>query len=133
MIHKNRYWDPVCAIFYRLIMPNSPYIELHCHSNYSFLEGASWIYELLSRATELGYSALAITDHNNLCGAMEFSKTAAKFNIKSIIGSELTLIDGSHITLLVKNPIGYSNLCHLISKAHGYNGTSEWNEINSCY
>ena len=84
-------------------MQNSPYIELHCHSNYSFLEGASWIYELLSRSTELGYSALAITDHNNLCGAMEFSKAAANFNIKSIIGSELTLIDGSHITLLVKN------------------------------
>ena len=62
----------ICAIFYRLAMQNSPYIELHCHSNYSFLEGASWIYELLSRSTELGYSALAITDHNNLCGAMEF-------------------------------------------------------------
>ena len=111
-------------------MQNSPYIELHCHSNYSFLEGASWIYELLSRSTELGYSALAITDHNNLCGAMEFSKAAASFNIKSIIGSELTLIDGSHITLLVKNRIGYSNLCHLISIAHGYYGTSKWNEDN---
>ncbi|MBR62255.1 MAG: error-prone DNA polymerase [Dehalococcoidia bacterium] len=111
-------------------MPNSPYIELHCHSNYSFLEGASWIYELLSRSAELGYSALAITDHNNLCGAMEFSKAAVNFNIKSIIGSEITLIDGSHITLLVKNNAGYSNLCHLISIAHGYHGTYKWNEVN---
>ena len=111
-------------------MSNSPYIELHCHSNYSFLEGGSWIYELLTRSAELGYSALAITDHNNLCGAMEFSKAAVNFNIKSIIGSEITLIDGSHITLIVKNRIGYSNLCHLISAAHGYIGTSKWNESN---
>ena len=111
-------------------MQNSPYIELHCHSNYSFLEGASWIYELLSRSAELGYSALAITDHNNLCGVMEFSKAAANFNIKSIIGSELTLVDGSHITLLVKNRTGYSNLCHLISIAHGYYGTSKWSQDN---
>lgn len=115
----------MCYI-YKLVMKNNSYIELHCHSNYSFLEGASWIHELLSRSAELGYSALAITDHNNLCGAMEFSKTAASFNIKSIIGVELTLFDGSHITLLAKNRIGYSNLCHLISLAHGYYGTSKW-------
>ena len=55
---------------------NLPYVELHCHSNYSFKEGASSLEELLMRAKELGYPALALTDHDNLCGAMEFSRIA---------------------------------------------------------
>ena len=53
------------------------YTELHCHSNYSFQEGASSIGDLLSRARDLGYRALALTDHDNLCGAMAFSRLAS--------------------------------------------------------
>ena len=53
---------------------NYPYVELHCHSNYSFREGASFPEELLERAFDLHYPALAITDHDNLCGAMEFAR-----------------------------------------------------------
>ena len=55
------------------------YVELHCHSNFSFQEGTSFIHELLPRAVELGYPALAITDHDSLCGAMELPSTCELF------------------------------------------------------
>ena len=94
------------------------YIELHCHSNYSFQEGASSIDELLVRARELGYPALALTDHDNLCGAMQFARTAAGLGVQPITGVELTLKGGSHLTLLAVSRKGYGNLCRLISYAH---------------
>ena len=93
----------------------STYVELHCHSNYSFQDGASSVYELLEQAKKLHYSALAITDHNNLCGVVEFARAARFYGIQPIIGSEVTLEDGSHITLLVKSREGYANLCRIIS------------------
>ena len=80
-------------------MTTNAYAELHCHSNYSFQEGASSVGELLARAKELGYPALALTDHDNLCGAMEFSRTANSLGIRPITGAEITLKDGSHLTL----------------------------------
>ena len=67
------------------------YVELHCHSNFSFREGASFSHELLARAVELGYHALALTDHDNLCGAMEFARTARSLGIQPITGVEVTL------------------------------------------
>ena len=91
------------------------YSELHCHSNYSFQEGASSIGELLVRAGELGYGALALTDHDNLSGAMEFARAAAGLDIKPITGAEITLRDGSHLTLLARTRKGYANLCNLIT------------------
>ena len=91
------------------------YTELHCHSNYSFQEGASSLGELLARAKELGYSALALTDHDNLCGAMEFSRIANTMKVRPITGAEVTLDDGSHLTLLAETRRGYSNLCNLIT------------------
>ena len=91
------------------------YAELHCHSNYSFQEGASSVEELLVRAMDLGYPALALTDHDNLCGAMEFSRMANDIGIQPITGAEITLEDGSHLTLLSKTRKGYSNLCNLIT------------------
>ena len=96
----------------------SEYVELHCHSSFSFQEGASSVGELLSRAKELGYRALALTDHDNLCGAMEFAKTARSLGIQPIIGCEVTLQGGSHLTLLAETREGYANLCRLISAAH---------------
>ena len=93
------------------------YVELHCHSNYSFQEGASFIHELLPRAAELGYPALAITDHDNLCGAIEFAKEARSLGIQPIIGAEVTLRGGYHLTLLAETRQGYSNLCQLLSAA----------------
>ena len=91
------------------------YAELHCHSNYSFQEGASSIEELLTRAKELGYPALALTDHDNLCGAMEFSRIASIVGVHPITGAEITLKDSSHLTLLAETREGYSNLCKLIT------------------
>ena len=80
-------------------MDNS-YLELHCHTNYSFQEGASTISELLNRAKQIGYIGLGLTDHDNLCAAMEFAEHAKIFDLKSIIGAEISLEGGTHITLL---------------------------------
>lgn len=94
------------------------YVELHCHSNYSFQDGASSIEELLIRATEFGYPALALTDHNNLCGAMGFAGAAQSLGIQPIIGCEVTLQGGSHLTLLAATRGGYANLCRLVTAAY---------------
>ncbi len=91
------------------------YAELHCHSNYSFQEGASSLEELLARAAELGYPSLALTDHDNLCGAMEFSRIANDVGVHPVTGAEITLNDGSHLTLLARTRQGYSNICNLIT------------------
>jgi len=94
------------------------YAELHCHSNYSFQEGASSVEELLVRSRELGYRALALTDHDNLCGAMHFAQVARSLEVQAITGAEVTLKDGSHLTLLAETRRGYSNLCNLVSRAY---------------
>ena len=69
----------------------SPYAELHCHSNFSFLEGASHIEELVLRARDLGYESLALTDHDGLHGAMEFARCARAWGLRPITGAEVTL------------------------------------------
>jgi len=124
------------------------YVELHCHSAYSFLDGASRPEELVRRALELGYPALALTDHDGLYGSMEFAQWARQEGIQPITGAEITLespfaderepgggawnparrIDASgrpdesgpryHVTLLAETPAGYANLCRLITTAH---------------
>ena len=94
------------------------YVELHCHSAYSFLDGASHPEELAARAAELGYEALALTDHDGVYGSLEFAHAAKAFGVRPITGAEVTLADGSHVTLLVETPQGYSNLCRLLTAAH---------------
>ena len=94
------------------------YAELHCHSNYSFREGASSIEELLTRAVELDYRSIALTDHDNLCGAMQFARVARSLDLQPITGAEVTLKGGAHLTLLAETRKGYGNLCRLISYAH---------------
>jgi error-prone DNA polymerase len=94
------------------------YAELHCHSYYSFHDGASSLEELMVRAKELGYHALAITDHDNLCGAMRFAQLAKSLELHGIIGAEIILKDGHHLTLLAKDRHGYANICRLITAAH---------------
>ena len=96
----------------------APYVELHAHSAYSFLDGASHPEELAARAAELGYSALALTEHDGLYGSLEFAHAAKAFGVRPITGAEVTLSDGSHITLLVESPRGYANLCRLLTEAH---------------
>ena len=94
------------------------YTELHLHSCYSLLEGASTPEELVLRAADLGYQALALTDHDGLYGAMEFAQLCKANGIQPITGAELTLTDGTHLTLLAADRVGYSNLCRLVSHAY---------------
>ena len=72
------------------------YVELHAHSAYSFLDGASLPEELAARAAELGYDALALTDHDGVYGSLEFAHAAKAFGVRPITGAEVTLRDGSH-------------------------------------
>ncbi len=95
----------------------SSYVELHCHSNYSFLDGASFPQELLLRAQELDMPALGLTDHDGLYGMVKFIMAAREVGIKPIIGAELTSDGGYYLTLLAQDQTGYSNLCRLITRA----------------
>jgi error-prone DNA polymerase len=96
------------------------YVELHAHSAYSFLDGASQPEELAARAAELGYEALALTDHDGVYGSLEFAHAAKHFGVRPITGAEVTLADESHVTLLVENARGYANLCRLLTAAHAH-------------
>jgi error-prone DNA polymerase len=115
---------------------SSPYAELHLHTCYSLLEGASTPKDLIVRAARHGYDALAITDRNNLYGAMVFARACRDAGIRSIIGVELTVAgdpdvdpDADHdahpgsrhdLTLLAETRQGYANLCRLVSLANGW-------------
>ncbi|HEX4599769.1 MAG TPA: PHP domain-containing protein, partial [Gemmatimonadales bacterium] len=94
------------------------YCELHCHSAFSFLDGASLPEQLALTAAELGYPALALTDHNGVYGSMAFAHAAGQHGLQAITGAEVTLGDGSHVTLLAETPEGYANLCRLLTEAH---------------
>jgi error-prone DNA polymerase len=101
------------------------YVELHAHSAYSFLDGASLPEELAVRAAELGYEALALTDHDGVFGSLEFAHAAKAFGVRPVTGTEVTLADGSHVTLLVENQRGYANLCRLLTAAHAHTRPKE--------
>jgi len=94
------------------------YIELHCHSAFSFLDGTSPPEELVLVALELGYPALALTDHNGVYGSMAFAQAAKRHGLQAITGAEVTLLDGAHVTLLAETPQGYANLCRLLTETH---------------
>src|SRR5262245_35392003 len=94
------------------------YVELHAHSAYSFLDGASLPEELAARAAELGYDALALTDHDGVYGSLEFAYAAKHFGVRPITGAEVTLEGGTHLTLLVESRRGYENLCRILTEAH---------------
>ena len=122
---------PVIAIT-STVHTTHQYAELHSHSNYSFQEGASESWDLLLTAKQLGLDALAITDHDNVSGAMEFAQAAKEIGIKPIIGIELTLARGlndpvdtryelgerPHITLLAETATGYKNISLLTTRSH---------------
>ncbi|MEZ5446994.1 MAG: error-prone DNA polymerase [Gammaproteobacteria bacterium] len=93
------------------------YAELHCVSNFSFLRGASHPEELIARAADLGYAALAITDDCSLAGAVRAHVAAGERAFELLIGTELTLSDGPRLVLLATNRDGYGNLSSLIARA----------------
>jgi error-prone DNA polymerase len=115
-----------------------PYVELHCHSAYSFLDGVSLPHELTQRAGELGHGAIALTDHNSVSGSMELAQAAREHGVRAIHGAEIDVAVESagedplvpacsprpprtgHITLLVRDERGWSNLCRIITLAHAH-------------
>jgi DNA polymerase-3 subunit alpha len=112
-------------------MPSGSFVHLHLHTEYSFLDGAVRMKELMKKAAEFKMPAVAITDHGNLHGAIEFYQAAKDAKIKPIIGCEAYMAPGSikdrpnnqrdaayHFTLLAKDETGYRNLVKLISTAH---------------
>src|SRR5579875_1494588 len=101
------------------------YAELHCHSAFSFLDGASLPDGLVATALSLGYEALALTDHNSVSGSMEFAVAARGLGLRAIHGAEIDLAaDGPHgrhhLTLLVADARGWSNLCRIITAGHAH-------------
>ncbi|NBT12953.1 MAG: DNA polymerase III subunit alpha [Planctomycetia bacterium] len=113
-------------------MSTPRFAHLHCHSHYSLLDGASPIDRLVARTVELGMNALAITDHGNLHGALEFYEAARKAGINPIIGYEAYIAPGSrfqkdagsqkdssyHLTLLARDKTGFANLLQLATRAY---------------
>ena len=109
------------------------YAELHTHSNFSFLDGASHPEELAAEAVRLGLSALALTDHDGLYGAVRFAEAARALGLPTVFGAELTLTsagtpapprtgvpdpDGTHLVVLARSPGGYARLSRGIAEAH---------------
>ena len=98
------------------------YVELHAHSAYSFLDGASSPEELAAAASVHGYGAVALTDHDGIWGAMEFAHACKGLGVRAIVGAEMNVVDEraepAHLTLLVQDRTGYRNLCRLITLAH---------------
>src|SRR5947207_6748677 len=92
-----------------------PYAELHCKTNFSFLQGASHPDELVCRAVELGYAALAITDRNSLAGVVRAHGAAKDVALKLLIGAELTPTDAPAAVLLATDRKSYGRLCRLLT------------------
>jgi DNA polymerase-3 subunit alpha len=103
------------------------FVHLHCHSEYSILDGACRISDLVDRAGELGLPAVTVTDHGSMAGAVELYRTATKAGVKPIIGCEVYLVedrrakeppgrrDWAHLTLLARDLVGYHNLVRLVT------------------
>jgi error-prone DNA polymerase len=98
-----------------------PYAELHAHSTFSLLDGAAHPEQLIARAAHLGLAGIALTDHDDLGGAVRFSTAAEELGVHGILGAELTLetpeVPRSHLVLLAQDRTGYGNLCTLITRA----------------
>jgi len=108
--------------------PPVPYAELHCHSNFSFLDGASHPEELVEEAARLGLEAVAITDHDGMYGVVRFAEAAAGHGVRTVFGAELSLglsgpqngeadPEGAHLLVLARDAAGYHRLCAEISRA----------------
>src|SRR5690606_28309286 len=106
-----------------------PYAELHAHSNFSFLDGASRPEELVEEAVRLGLEALALTDHDGFYGVVRFAEAARAYGLPTVFGAEVTLgVDGpfvpgradpagEHLVVLARDPVGYGRLARALSEA----------------
>lgn len=110
------------------VAPAPPYAELHAHSAFSFLDGASTPEELVEEAARLGLRALALTDHDGLYGAVRFAEAAAELDLNTVFGAELSLGAGArtdvpdppgpHLLVLARGPEGYRRLSRQLAAAH---------------
>jgi error-prone DNA polymerase len=109
------------------------YVELHACSAFSFLRGGSFPEQLAETAAALNMPGMALLDRNGVYGAQRFSVAAREHGVRPIVGSELTMEDGSVLPVLVKDRTGYKNLCELLTQAHLRNPKGEcavqWNEL----
>jgi error-prone DNA polymerase len=106
------------------------YAELHCKSNFSFLEGASHAEELAAQAAALGYAALAVTDRNSLAGVVRAHLAAKEAGLKLIVGAEITPLDAPPVVLWATDRQAYGRLSRLITagrrRAPKASATSRW-------
>lgn len=112
------------------------FAHLHVHSFYSFLSGTASPTAYLERAAELGIPAVALTDHNNVSGAVEFHRTALALGIKPIQGVEITIEGGYHLTLLAQNSLGYQNICRLLTAGFQVDRKQPivtWEDLSACH
>src|SRR5215475_9117276 len=91
------------------------FVELHAQSAFSFLEGAEQPETLIAEAARHDMPALALVDRDGVYGAPRFHQAAVRAGMRALIGSEVTLTDGSRLPLLVEDREGYQNLCHLLT------------------
>ena len=104
-------------------MPDAGFVHLHVHSEYSILDGACRIPDLVARAAELGMPAVSLTDHGSMAGAVQLFKETKETGVKPIIGCEVYVTDdrraqkkgNAHLTLLAQDTTGYGNLIKLSS------------------
>jgi len=96
--------------------PPYRYVELHCKTNFSFLEGASHPNELVTEAARFGYAGMAVTDRNSLAGVVRAHVAAKEAGLKLVIGAEVTLVDASPVLLWAMNRHGYGRLCQLLTR-----------------
>src|SRR6185312_13494660 len=115
-------------------MASRPFVHLHCHSHYSLLDGQNKLPDLVKQVKALGMPAIAVTDHGNMFGAVEFLREAKYAGIKPIVGIEAYVAPGKrtdrstngsgdekfayHLTLLAKNGTGFRNLLRLTSRSY---------------
>lgn len=97
------------------------FVHLHVHSQYSLLDGAIRVKDLVKRTAAMGMGAVALTDHRNMFGAIALYKAAKAAGVKPILGAELDVwVNGRvvHLPVLAENSVGYSNLVKLVSRGH---------------
>src|ERR687893_1267951 len=133
--HRGRYEPPSLSL--APSQPHPPYAELHCHCNFSFLDGASHPEELVEEAARLGLEAIAITDHDGMYGVVRFAEAARELGVKTVFGAELSLgltapqngvpdPEGDHLLVLARDPDGYRAISRAITEGqmhtHGEKG-----------
>jgi error-prone DNA polymerase len=128
--HRDRYEPPpgLATAGFAQTHHRIPYAELHCHSNFSFLDGASHPEEVVEEAARLGLDAIALTDHDGMYGVVRFAEAARELGIRTAFGAELSLRlpapqsgvpdpEGEHLLVLARDPEGYRRLSRVISDA----------------